>query len=526
MAQFFIDWATWQKLVFILACAIVVTVALGGAKLGYTHWKLRKYVALAEKERQEQALQRSMSQRQRTAEQEGAAVPFGIRAIEGGEEVEGVWNASRNNTPDPGSRNSSRASSVWDHVPRKDYKVDLEKQAEMIQLHDRSGSNSTTGTARPPSSGFDRAVSAERLPSSHASRDSSPDNPIAKPARTRHPPSSLTKFSGHPYVLRQDSATSTLHALEALYQASGPMNDSDETGNDKYDSNTSSNQSSNGTTDTEPIAASAPRLLNQQARPREKSHELDLMHHNRISQAAETGQLAPRVRRPGFSGEWASIATSGLPATNSELGDYFTQHRTRSPSPGEGGTRLMKVSSNTSPTSPKIESLPPAVRRSSMPNVTPFTQFCQTAPPSPLPEGYRPVSADSNLTIRPRLDSHDSFVSAPSSPIKTSPVELPAHVPSQTDTDTKSQPQRKSFEHRASSVIRGHGTGFEILKPGTFTVSLPGEQALDGPPVSLQNSSRPRSSSADSRRKLLRKKRRPSGDEGPLTGRGSRASVI
>ncbi|KAF2162213.1 hypothetical protein M409DRAFT_27220 [Zasmidium cellare ATCC 36951] len=525
MAKFFTDWATWQKLVFILACAIVVTVALGGAKLGHTHWKLRKYVALAEKEKQEQALQRSMSQRQRTAEQQAADVPFGIRAIESGADVEGVWNSSRNNTPEPGSRDSSRASSGWDHVPRKDYRVDIEKQVEIIQLHDRSDSNSTTGTARPPSSGFDRAVSAERLPNSHASRDSSPDTPIAKPARTRHPPSSLTKFSGQPYLLRQDSATSTLHALEALYQASGPMNDHDEAMNDNFASNNSSNQSSNGTSDTEPIAASAPRLLNQQARPREKSYELDLMHHNRISQAAETGQLAPRVRKPGFSGEWASIATSGLPASSSEPGDYFGQQRQRSPSPGEGSS-LMKISSNTSPTSPKIESLPPEIRRSSMPNVTPFTQFCQTAPPSPLPEGYRPVSADSNLTIRPRLDSHDSFVSAPSSPIKASPIELPAHVPPQNDADTKSQqPKRPSFEHRTSSVIRGHGTGFEILKPGTFNVSLPGEQSLDGPPVSLQNSSRPRSSSADSRRKL-RKKRQPSGDEGPLTGRGSRASVI
>lgn len=446
--------------------------------------------------------------------------------MESGIEVEGVWNSSRNNTPEH-SRDSSRASSVWDHVPRKDYKIDLEKQAEMIQLHDRSGSNSTTGTARPPSSGFDRAVSAERLPST--SRDPSPDAPITKPARTRHPPSSLNKFSGQPYLLRQDSATSTLRALDALYQASGPLHDPSEMGNgeDSYGSNTSSNQSSNGYSDTEPIAASAPRLLNHQPRTRQQSTELDLMHHHRISQAAETGQLQKRIRKPGFSGEWASISTTGLPPSSSEPADYFSQQRTRSPSPAEGA-RLMKVSSNTSPTSPKIESLPPAVRRSSMPNVTPFMQFCQTAPPSPLPDGYRPMSADSNLTIRPRTDSQDSFVSAPSSPSKATPVELPGCSPSQQDTKAQpmtAEPKRGSFEKRASSVIRGLGTGFEILKPGTLNVSLPGEQSLHGPPVSLHNSSRPRSSSADSRRKL-RKKLRPSGQDGPLTGRGSRASVI
>jgi len=67
----------------------------------YNHWKLRKYTAIAtaNKAALKQEMQHSQSVRRgRFEEAPGAEVPFGVRAIESGIEVDGVW-VSRSNTP-------------------------------------------------------------------------------------------------------------------------------------------------------------------------------------------------------------------------------------------------------------------------------------------------------------------------------------------------------------------------------------------------------------------------------------------
>jgi hypothetical protein len=78
---------------------------------------------------------------------------------------------------------------------------------------------------------------------------------------------------------------------------------------------------------------------------------------------------------------------------------------------------------------------------------------------------------------------------------------------------------RPSFEkeRRPSQVIRGHGSGFEILKPGSLpamtpAVSPPPEKQYAVPPVSLKNygRSRSRSSSRGSTGRKLQKKKRAS----------------
>jgi hypothetical protein len=77
---------------------------------------------------------------------------------------------------------------------------------------------------------------------------------------------------------------------------------------------------------------------------------------------------------------------------------------------------------------------------------------------------------------------------------------------------------RPSFEkeRRGSQVIRGHGTGFEILQPGSLpaitpAISPPPEKYHAVPPVSLQKyaRSRSRSSSRGSTGRKLQKKKRP-----------------
>lgn len=248
----------------ILACAIVVTVLLGFAKLGHTHWKLRKYSALAEKEKQETAVQRQLSMRAQRRKQ-AEDVPFGIRAIESGIEVEGVW-ISRSNTPDPASREGSVAS-MWDHISRKAQQPDLERQS-CLQDHGRVASDSTFATVKEPSSMFDRTTLSEILPSSRTSRDPSPEPAITKPPRSRHPPPTLAKYSTTPYLPRSSSAATVLQGIDAIHHASGPMlirQNSFEVGDD---SAISSGESSSG---SDLIASSAPGLLSGNARPKRSS---------------------------------------------------------------------------------------------------------------------------------------------------------------------------------------------------------------------------------------------------------------
>ncbi|MCJ1314631.1 hypothetical protein MMC25_008313 [Agyrium rufum] len=98
---FFNSWALWEKLCFCLGIAITLTLFAGGVKLVYNHFQHRKHAAAASErkiELQEEItlpLPRIPEKRTRLND-----VPFGVRAIESGIEVEGVW-ISRSNTPVP-----------------------------------------------------------------------------------------------------------------------------------------------------------------------------------------------------------------------------------------------------------------------------------------------------------------------------------------------------------------------------------------------------------------------------------------
>ena len=468
-------------------------------KLAYSHWRLRKYTAVAERERKEQAMHRQMSQRRRTMGGHGSNdVPFGIRAIESGIEVEGVW-ISRSNTPELTSKNTSAGSSMWEHVPRRNLDPDLERQ-DLPRGRNRTMSNPTTAIARPDRTSFERAVSAEKLPST-TSTNSSPDPVIAKPPRSRHPPLSYTRYSCNPYLIRYPSTTSTLEGLDAIHKASTSIH-----GDGGNGSSDSSNPSSDSTDDSGPISASAPALLTGQARPRtrhQSSGDLEMLNSHRKSQAAETGQLTPRGRRQGqsYSVDFSAYVSSARDSRSVERSDYFST-QSKMPSPTSGN------SSPTNPFStPKLNALPAAVRRSSMPDVTPFAEFCKRASHDPRPESLRSQSRDSAQSVLPKSDNQSPCNSAPSSPI------IPA---SEGAAEMKlPHPKRISFEKRASQVIRGHGTGFEILKPGSLKPPMPKEHPMErqraAPPISLENSTRTRSNSMESRRKL-QKKRRPSLD--------------
>lgn len=129
-------------------------------------------------------------------------VPFGIRAIESGIEVDGVW-ISRSNTPVGSSRSS--INNIKLSLPSSSNSSQLELPKAI-----HSGSSSRD-SSRPPSSNaaFDRAVSAERIPTNN-SRDSSPGRVNPNPFRGRPPVAFKSRYSNS-NIPRNST---TLQALE------------------------------------------------------------------------------------------------------------------------------------------------------------------------------------------------------------------------------------------------------------------------------------------------------------------------
>ncbi|RMX75227.1 hypothetical protein D0869_11819 [Hortaea werneckii] len=497
----FDSWALWQKLTFGLGCAMVATILIGCIKLGYTRWQLRRYTVLAEQEKKEQSLARQMSQRRSkpygTSKEE---IPFGIRALESGIEVDGVY-VSRPNTPESHSRESSATSVGLKQQNRTSFDDDIEKQ--QYRVSDRPPAKSTSPSARRGSSVSDRANSAEQRWSKQSSRDSWPDVTIQKPPRSRHPPCSYSRYSNIPYSYRDSSALTTYEGLEAIHRASSSIH---------IDGGSGSSSSSQGSDDNGTISAAAPRLFTEKARetspPRRSSIDLEMLNKHRQSQAAEVGQLAPRTRKASDS---SGVSRPGSVASLSDQSDYFARSKLVTFLPQEVVPPIV-------PISPKIEALPAAVRRSSMPEgVTPFSQFCQTAPPTPRPVKSRSPSRERS---KERHQSHAPAVlpSLPSHSVTPAPTPLePVKIRDgpATGTQNSQKPESPSFEKRGSQVVRGHGSGFEILRPGSLNPPLPAEQPPQRqrtqPPISFHNTYRSRSNSSEGRRKL-QKRRRPSMD--------------
>jgi len=467
-----------------------------------------------------------MSQKRR-----GPGVPradevlFGIRALERGVEVEGVW-VSRGNTPEPSVRNGSSGSSIWDFMPKKTAEPDVEKQAHereqpSIINRGRAISDSAIGAARHGDLSFNRERSAVSLTSGSANRDSIPKASLVKPAKIQYPPPSFAKYSGNPSLHRQSSAVQTFEGIEAVHRASTYPDPEARHGGNSSESYSQSNSGSSSS-GSGPISSAAPTLLSQKprARPRHHSADFELLNSHRQSQAAETGQLTPRTRKPTHSMDFPGYTSDGITSSGSDNLGYF-------------GSKAQAISTpsspNGGPSPPKVAALPAAVRRSSIPDVTPFAQFVQTAPSPPLPASA--VKEEKSAEV-PRASVQ--VLTTPHSSILVSPAKEPS---SGKPEQTVAGAIRRSFERerRGPQVIRGHGTGFEILKPGSLPAvpippaSPPSEkQSVNGLPlVSLQNHgrmrsrsrSRPRSGSlGGGGRKLQKKKRQSSLDQASLDG--------
>lgn len=83
---------------FVLACAIVLVFVVGVVKLWWSNRRIRKYEIIEEERRRRLQEMRHCGIDSTNPND----IPFGVRALESGVEVEGIW-ISRTNTPD-GSR--------------------------------------------------------------------------------------------------------------------------------------------------------------------------------------------------------------------------------------------------------------------------------------------------------------------------------------------------------------------------------------------------------------------------------------
>jgi len=191
--------------------------------------------------------------------------------------------------------------------------------------------------------------------------------------------------------------------------------------------------------------------------------DLDLLQSHRMSHVAETGQLTPRVRRPGNSGEWASVAETQV-ATHNGV-NYFMPQKTPSP-----------------PLPPIADPQEEAVGYASSHFAASQTQDQQQSPISqgvPLQESYAP--------------------NAPYYP-DTYQVRGPQHQPSYDEVPYEVQTMQNN-QRPESQVLRSVNPGFQVLKPGTFA-----------PPPASEMEMTDRSERRQSTGKKLQKKRRSSGE--------------
>lgn len=195
-----------------------MTILLGCVKLLYTRYRLRKYTAIASK-KQAQLLERKEGVE--VIQRRVNDIPFGIRAIESGIQVDGVW-ISGANTPVPSTPISLAASSIDEPSPPRDNhrqsaRVSASSFSSNIPRLDipqpvRPYPGASSGKVNPPlrvhRSVLERGSSAGRTPGR-------PDSPTGEPGfgsrRTYHPRHSSQLRYSNPNLSRHSI---TLDALE------------------------------------------------------------------------------------------------------------------------------------------------------------------------------------------------------------------------------------------------------------------------------------------------------------------------
>ncbi|KAI1265056.1 hypothetical protein F5Y18DRAFT_435950 [Xylariaceae sp. FL1019] len=203
--QFFTNWELWEKLTFVLAASIVFVFFLGWMKLWLMQRHLKKHTILDEEKRVRQMeLRKSGLPVGRRVD-----IPFGVRAIQSGVEVEGIW-ISRPATP-AASRSPSKASSTTLDLGSDTREEDKGKSVTRpsATVTEVQPTPKPSPRPSPTSITFDRSIRAE-LQESPGSTPLGTPTYLAPPSprhshrstsqNSRHPASRLEELRGRPLV--------------------------------------------------------------------------------------------------------------------------------------------------------------------------------------------------------------------------------------------------------------------------------------------------------------------------------------
>ncbi|THW45422.1 hypothetical protein D6C90_04443 [Aureobasidium pullulans] len=332
---FFVDWALWEKMTFVLACLIVLTILAGCLKLWYTHRKLRQYEKAGPQPiNREKSIIRSLSMRKGPKKQkqkptkevmvqkrrlmdDGPSVPFGIRAIESGIEVDGVW-ISRNNTPAGSIREPSSSSlSAYKPIPQQSRQGSMTDVAMTL-----TNNGSMASSSREPSQtlSMDRSISGGSI----GSQPPSSPEPVASASR-RYPPHSYQRYEGS-----SSKHFRNAHTLETRVPTGMPADPAKIVSHHS----SSSGSSRGGSSGSNELPASyldfaRPPPVHSSGNPAFD----DALQTHRMSQVAETGRLVPRSRRTGTSADWTSS-----PLASSEVHNFSLPRSQTPPPPGSSSS--------------------------------------------------------------------------------------------------------------------------------------------------------------------------------------------
>ncbi|KAA8894114.1 hypothetical protein FN846DRAFT_445440 [Sphaerosporella brunnea] len=308
----------WEKMLFVLGCAIICTLAFAVSKLMYNNRRVKNATKLAEARK---AHLENVRSSRHVIELRGDDVPFGVKALEKGIEVEGIV-ISRPATPTSNRSQQTLVGSDSDgsrlslahgqQQMRQTTRPLLYQPSPYISIPgplyhgiaSPSSVVSTSGASAP--NGFESQEVSPDLPSGSSTPKSVPDpgSPAAFEGRFSSQNSYRRTMSPPPTnnpATRSSRAQSGLPTLPDGVKASTLLVISG-------DSTTKASRS-NSSDDISEIP-SRPRLVTAHSTPAissaamggERSTEtiygdLALLHTHRLSHAAEVGQLLPRANR-------------------------------------------------------------------------------------------------------------------------------------------------------------------------------------------------------------------------------------
>lgn len=291
---------------------------LGFAKNAYSRWKLRNYSSVEARLLDPTP---AMIEARITNKLDS---PFGIRALESGVEIEGVWISRSNlNTPTtsrPHSPSGSTSSSFLDEPTTPSFAIRESARARI--LSSQSSVPSWYAPSRRASSDAGSTASWTIDTNGFKHVDTYKPRPMSTPSAGKphnsagSAESAVSDASSMDYMLKR-SKSSVCSNEGAVLTTTAPTVSSD----DNYKATSSSTMATSPSTSIngselskisheEPQAASS---SDDQEKDKKKA-DLGLLHTHRLSHVAETGQLVPRSKRsPRTSGEWSRTAPTRAP---------------------------------------------------------------------------------------------------------------------------------------------------------------------------------------------------------------------